>query len=536
MKKTIFIFFVLLLGVCLTTLSDAVALVGVPDAIFSRDYANFESFYKEGGTWGWIIGTILALLGVVTLVFTGGTASPLVAGIGSAVGGMMGLSGAAATSAGLAFLGGGSLAAGGFGMAGGAVLIGAVLEGTVLVGSQYVDAIGRESSYQELCQQMKDYPNFPPIKNDSGPAEIGKVFKILKEDYDTGLPNSAARNQRAVRDAIYQLKKYKPEEDRVYKINYKEVIRHEQLRVNSLLALLYFMENDYKSAYFNAKRALIYFNRNDGGPASVPNFIIAAAGLVTKETSPNDSMRLFSQVIGSESKSPILPLLYSIYISRAGAAEVINKDFLEALINSTSRIENKEIRPVVDSQIMMAILARLWTNQQAIMTIGNNISSFNLQKAKEMCRDNLKDYVAILGLAKSFHSVFPSETADEQDFLRDTSASIRKYSEDLPGLQDMLRKVYKFSEIEQQKSVQVSTSQESQDEKNLQNSASVKTPSAEGSSMLKGMLVGAFLVIIGFILIMFIVFLIKIRRKNARKQNTLIEIDANSSPSGEEIK
>ena len=64
-----------------------------------------------------------AVLGVLTM----GMAAPV---IGTAIGGAMGLSGAAATSAGLAFLGGGSLAAGGLGMAGGTALV-TILGGAV---------------------------------------------------------------------------------------------------------------------------------------------------------------------------------------------------------------------------------------------------------------------------------------------------------------------------------------------------------------------------------------------------------------------
>lgn len=57
--------------------------------------------------------------------------------VGTAIGGAMGLSGAAATSAGLALLGGGSLAAGGFGMAGGATLVTLATKGTY-AGSRYL--------------------------------------------------------------------------------------------------------------------------------------------------------------------------------------------------------------------------------------------------------------------------------------------------------------------------------------------------------------------------------------------------------------
>lgn len=442
MKKSFLVIFIALLVICMSSFIDVA---------FAKDYANFESFYKEGNFWGWVIGGIFAIAGIAAVVLTGGTASPIVAGIGSAVGGMMGLSGAAATSAGLAFLGGGSLAAGGFGMLGGTVLISAVLEGTFLVGSQYVDAIGRESTYKELCEQVKDYPNFPPIKNNSGPTEIGIVVKILNKNYDVTQPNSIPQNQRAIKDAIYELNKYRPEEDSFYKINYKEVMRREQLRVDSLLAILYFMENDYKSAYSKAQSALNNFNgAKDDGPASVPNFIIASAGLITQEISPDDSIVLFSSVIGNESESPILPLLYSIYISRAGATKVINSSFLKTLISTTSRIENKEVKPVVDSQLMMAILARLWDNYQSIMTIDDNIQQFNLQKAKTRCRDNLKEYEAVLVMAKSFHNRFPSNTTEEKDFSWRISHSIQKYDDDLAKLRQIVSKIEKINESEQE--------------------------------------------------------------------------------------
>jgi len=71
----------------------------------------------------------IVALASVALGVTGGVAAPAIGGI---VGGMMGLSGAAATSAGLAFLGGGAIAAGGFGMTGGTIALiggGAILGG-----------------------------------------------------------------------------------------------------------------------------------------------------------------------------------------------------------------------------------------------------------------------------------------------------------------------------------------------------------------------------------------------------------------------
>ena len=75
--------------------------------------------------------SILAIAGAaVALAVTGGVAAPLIGGIIGST--FLGLSGAAATSAGLAFLGGGALAAGGLGMAGGTALI---IGGGAILGS-----------------------------------------------------------------------------------------------------------------------------------------------------------------------------------------------------------------------------------------------------------------------------------------------------------------------------------------------------------------------------------------------------------------
>ena len=82
----------------------------------------------EPKSWDWrkiasIAGTSVA--GGAALAVTGGLVAPVIGGaIGTT---LFGLSGAAASSAGLAFLGGGSIAAGGAGMAGGTALVSTVL-------------------------------------------------------------------------------------------------------------------------------------------------------------------------------------------------------------------------------------------------------------------------------------------------------------------------------------------------------------------------------------------------------------------------
>ena len=125
----------------------------------ASEYATFESFYKEPsvlgiGVWGWVIAgivTISAAIGIIVVgVGTGGVGAPAaVAAVGTWIGNMMGFSGAIATNAGLALLGGGSLASGGFGMLGGTILLTSVFVfSTEIVLDYGSDALGNlQSSY-----------------------------------------------------------------------------------------------------------------------------------------------------------------------------------------------------------------------------------------------------------------------------------------------------------------------------------------------------------------------------------------------------
>lgn len=94
---------------------------------------------KSSGYWKRVIKWTLIATGMALM--TAGLAAPTIA---AAVGGMMGLSGAAATTAGFAVFGGGSLAAGGMGMAGGMqVLVGGGALVGALSGAGVANLIGK---------------------------------------------------------------------------------------------------------------------------------------------------------------------------------------------------------------------------------------------------------------------------------------------------------------------------------------------------------------------------------------------------------
>ena len=101
---------------------NVASALGIPyDLICRASTRNAQALKEIPPSTVWRNAMVAVAIGIAVAV-TGGAAAPF---IGAAIGAAMGLSGAAAVSAGLAFLGGGALAAGGLGMAGGtAVVIG----------------------------------------------------------------------------------------------------------------------------------------------------------------------------------------------------------------------------------------------------------------------------------------------------------------------------------------------------------------------------------------------------------------------------
>ena len=177
----------------------------LPGAVFAAgDAASFESFYKAPWGIGWLIAAFAALAVVGLIIFTGGTASPLVASIGTLIGNAMGLSGAAATNAGLALLGGGSIASGGFGILGGTVVLTAALSFSTDVIIDYgVGKVVTEYRYRDLVAKSQDMPTLPLPSNTKGPKGYELAIEEL-ERVNQDLPFHAESNLAVFRRAMEQ--------------------------------------------------------------------------------------------------------------------------------------------------------------------------------------------------------------------------------------------------------------------------------------------------------------------------------------------
>ncbi|MBH0776633.1 coiled-coil domain-containing protein [Nocardia bovistercoris] len=92
-----------------------------PEDLHAVEAAYKDAIKKLSKASNWTKYALLAGAGLGLGVLTGGLAAPAIAGAYGAL--VLGYSGAVATSAGLAAIGGGSIAAGGLGMAGGAAII-----------------------------------------------------------------------------------------------------------------------------------------------------------------------------------------------------------------------------------------------------------------------------------------------------------------------------------------------------------------------------------------------------------------------------
>lgn len=124
-----------------------IAAHGSMDQLHPEDLNAVETAYKDAikklsKASNWSKYVLLAGAGLGLGVLTGGLAAPAIAGAYGAL--VLGYSGAVATSAGMAAIGGGSLAAGGLGMAGGAAIITGV---SGAVGAGAVTLAGKASGF-----------------------------------------------------------------------------------------------------------------------------------------------------------------------------------------------------------------------------------------------------------------------------------------------------------------------------------------------------------------------------------------------------
>lgn len=271
------------------------------------EVATFAAFYEPSGVVNWLLISLIAIAAGAAIFFTGGAASPAVAAIGTWVGGTMGLSGAAATKAGLALLGGGSIASGGFGMVGGAALLTAALTFSTELAFDYsFGALYAKYEYHELVERSKVLATLPLPRTTGGLEKRIAALDAL-DDVDDEKPLVAPGNVELIRKAITELQTAAES---------GEFERHEQARLHSLLSLLLFIANDYQSAHDHAERA-IETSEGLGLSSTLPTFIHATTQLYDERLRWRDAYADgLRTALVDEPKNKLIPLLVAIYVDR----------------------------------------------------------------------------------------------------------------------------------------------------------------------------------------------------------------------------
>ena len=248
---------------------------------------------------------------IIVGVGTGGAGAPAaVVAAGTWIGKMMGLSGAVATNAGLALLGGGSIASGGFGMVGGAALLTAVFTFSTEVAFDYSVRTAEEFisqySYAKLAEKSENMTTLPMPVNQSGPESYENAVKILsniRDDEPLFSSNSRDILSKAIRTGRAGE-------------NYALVGNEDRVRQQALLSLLYFVSNEYVDAKKHAAEAM-YHARESQIKHTLPTFIFATSSLYEEDVLFNSiTGEHFRAAILNEPDNPLIPLLFSIYLDR----------------------------------------------------------------------------------------------------------------------------------------------------------------------------------------------------------------------------
>ena len=239
----------------------------------AADHFTFSDAYYSGLSMNqMLLAAGFAVVGVglaVGALISGGAVPAAIAAIGAKIGGLAGLSGAAAQSYGLALLGGGSLAAGGLGIAGGAAVLAALLTfTTVAIPQAAMDYAFNKFDEAAFVERSKAFVVMPFPKDRSGDAAYLRAVESL-DHLKTDEPLWSAFNRNTLSLAKEDIEAGSADP-----------------KTRTLLALITLNLGDYR-ACFEATRAVLQDNAKAGVPpetATFPTAVNAVCRLGLKET------------------------------------------------------------------------------------------------------------------------------------------------------------------------------------------------------------------------------------------------------------
>lgn len=348
--------------------------------------ATFDSFYRSPWEINYGLAAIVALvIGALVLVglpVLGPILTPTIASIGTSIGGLFGLSGAAATNFGLAMLGGGSVASGGFGIAGGTAVLAAALTFSTDVVFDY--SLGKLSGAYDARQfetVSRKMMTLPLPRDTSGPPDsveaagemltpgIAKMawecakasqarINAFKACLDAGQPEQASR----VKAAIKEMGRFTPT---------PSMSPESAERRSAMLALLHFLNNDYGRAVESSREAYGLGLQAKHAP-TLSSFILAVSLLYDEVPNYEDSFKRFEYAIVTEPDNALTPLLFTAYLDRLsyrlndGSATAVDLRRVDVLAQS---LPDDQRKLVAQQTLLAHYLRQAKLAQQRVLSL-----------------------------------------------------------------------------------------------------------------------------------------------------------------------
>ena len=395
---------------------------------FAVEAGSFDAFYDAPGGigfWGWTLIVVTVIATAAVVYFSGGSAAAAapawIKAVGTWVGGAVyGLHGAAATNAGLALLGGGSIAAGGLGIKGGVVLLTILASTSSNIAIDYsINEAVSHFNNRNFLEDSKKMTTLPlPINDDGGDAYekclewIQKEKKSQFDDRKIEFNIHDARFQEVLKEATLIFGRDLLEDDD----------SDEKINGLTFLSLLYFQRGCYRDSFKYSRDAV---NRANGEKslASLARCIYATSYLYSESAHDNQRIQreFLIPALLKEGANKVTPLMLTVYLDRLmyrihnGASEPADLQFAVDLLGDKKFSKNTpKCLPILTVRVI-----------QEIKRCQKDIEVLAKCKSKAFLRDNnvsnvvdirLRNFVGLKDIVKQ---LLPFVRKHEKGFDKD---------------------------------------------------------------------------------------------------------------------
>ena len=417
---------------------------------FAGAEASIADFYEASGgigVWGWVVIGVSAVAFGVLAFFTAGTtaatAPAWVAAVGTWVGSSVyGLTGIAATNAGLALLGGGAVAAGGLGIKGGVVLLTVLASTSADIAISYsVEEAMAGITTSTFVQESKKLSTLPLPLNAEGSAAYvdnlnwlkGEQEKLSDEDKEVGLLGE--KMQALLSEAaIIMGRDMQATGD-----------SGERVKDRAFMSLLNFQLSRFRESFKYAKDAveLAEAEKIDAGFAK---YLFAVAYLYTKTATDNKAVqeRYLVPAILGEGSSRSIPVILSVYLDRlflrihGGLSAPSETRFFMDLVGDGRFKTNAAVcLPLMTVRLVQEI-KRCKKDIEILSKPGNDVF-LRENGAMEALDVRLTNFI---GLTEILEELTPHVEKFEKEFPRDypfNSRNLKTQLENFHALREVLR-------------------------------------------------------------------------------------------------